>query len=409
MSSARPVLISDVSVFDGRDLHPRVSVLVRDGVIAEIAERPVAGPECDRVDGPGSTLLPGLIDAHTHTFSRADLRQALLFGVTTELDMFSSPERSAELKRLAVSDAGMADLRSSGTGVTAPGGHPTDLVEAGFLPPFATLGPEDSADAFVAARLDEGSDHIKIIIDDGAWLGMDLPTLSDQQVRQVVLAAHERGKQAIAHASTHIETERALDAGVDGLAHVFVDRVPPERFGARVARERAFVIPTLRVWEAKFGHPREIGLSRDWRLRPRLPPEMLEILGKTWSESFGPAEPDWPGPRYAREATSQLHEAGVPVLAGSDVAHPLSAHGLSMHAELAALVDAGLSPRQALTAATAAPAECFGLEDRGAIEVGRRGDLVLVRGDPTARIDAAADIAGIWRGGVPVHRVPHDM
>lgn len=94
----------------------------------------------------------------------------------------------------------------------------------------------------------------------------------------------------------------------------------------------------------------------------------------------------------------------MPVLAGSDVAAPHSAHGLSLHAELGALVDAGLSPRQALTAATAAPAEHFGLGDRGALEVGRRADLVLVRGDPTTCIDVAADIARIWRGGVPVQR-----
>lgn len=404
MPSGRPVLINDVAVFDGRNPPVRSSVLVRGGVIAEIGERLAVGPECERVDGTGATLLPGLIDAHTHTFCREDLQQALLFGVTTELDMFSDPAGTRELKQLAAADGAMADLRSAGTGITAPGGHPTDLAEAGYLPPFAALAPEDSVDAFVAARLAEGSDHIKVIVDDGAWLGLDLPTLSGAQVRAVVRAAHLRREQVIAHACSHVETERALQAGVDGLAHVFVDRVPPEDFGARVARAGAFAVPTLRVWEAKFGHPREIALSRDPRLRAHLAPEMVEILGKPWSESFGMPEPDWPGHRYARQTTGQLLEAGVPVLAGSDVAAPHSAHGLSLHAELGALVGAGLSPQQALTAATAAPAEHFGLADRGAIEVGRRADLVLVRGDPTVRIDAVADIARIWRGGTPVRR-----
>lgn len=100
MSCGRPVLINDVAVFDGRNPPTRSSVLVRGGVIAEIGERPAVGPECERVDGTGATLLPGLIDAHTHTFCRADLQQALMFGVTAELDMFRDPAVAGELKQL---------------------------------------------------------------------------------------------------------------------------------------------------------------------------------------------------------------------------------------------------------------------------------------------------------------------
>lgn len=121
---------------------------------------------------------------------------------------------------------------------------------------------------------------------------------------------------------------------------------------------------------------------------------------------FGVDQPDWPGAHYAKRATRQLRQAGVPLLAGTDAATPRSVHGLNLHGELAALVEAGLSPREALTAATATPAECFGLTDRGRIAVGARADLLLVAGDPTVEIAATANIARIWRGGIPVQRVP---
>ena len=80
--------------------------------------------------------------------------------------------------------------------------------------------------------------------------------------------------------------------------------------------------------------------------------------------------------------------------------YPHSAHGLSLHAELAALVDAGLAPADALTAATAVPAAHFGLHDRGRLAPGHRADLVLVDGDPTADITATTRIVAVWRGGI---------
>ena len=406
MPTERPTLLSDVRVFDGRELHPRLSVLVRRGRIAEIGAEIDPPPDCERVAGAGRTLLPGFVDAHTHTLSREDLRQALVFGVCTELDMFGDPELMAELKSLAAGDNTVAELRSAGTGATAPGGHPTQLAEMGMFPEFPTLSDGDSAEEFVAGRIAEGSDYLKLILDDGEWLGTPLPTLSDRQVRAVVESAHDHGKQAVAHVSTHADALRALDSDVDGLAHVPLDRDPPPEFGQRIARAGMFVIPTLSVWEAKFGHRRENALCADPRLRPFVAPDVRGCTEGTWAEVFGVDQPDWPGPDHARRAIRELHQAGVPLLAGTDAASPRSVHGLNLHGELAALVEAGLSPSEALGAATATPAECFGLADRGRIEPGARADLLLVDGDPTADIAATTNIARIWRGGAPVQRVP---
>jgi hypothetical protein len=104
-------------------------------------------------------------------------------------------------------------------------------------------------------------------------------------------------------------------------------------------------------------------------------------------------------PEAAAAAIAQLRDAGVDILAGTDSPNTGTAFGASLHEELALLVAAGLSPEQALTAATAAPAARFGLEDRGRLAPGLRADLLLVEGDPTHDIKATRKIAGIWMGG----------
>jgi imidazolonepropionase-like amidohydrolase len=108
----------------------------------------------------------------------------------------------------------------------------------------------------------------------------------------------------------------------------------------------------------------------------------------------------------AEAAIKQLIDARVPILAGSDAPSPGTAYGVSLHGELSLLVRAGLSPVEALMAATSAPARTFRLSDRGSIRAGMRADLVLVDGDPTQDILATRRIVSVWKRGVPVQRIP---
>src|SRR5437764_1217104 len=95
---------------------------------------------------------------------------------------------------------------------------------------------------------------------------------------------------------------------------------------------------------------------------------------------------------------------GVPILTGTDAGNPGTAPGASLHGELEYLVEAGLTPFQALVTATSATATAFRLPDRGRIAPGLRADLVLVNGDPTGDIRATRDIHEIWKAGVPLDR-----
>lgn len=371
-------------MFDGAHVVPDATVLVDGERIAAVGPGLAVPAGATVVDGSGKTLLPGLIDAHVHVYEKAALEQALAFGVTTVLDMFTSPDVARQLRADPALDH--ADLRSAGILATAPGGHGT---EYGFAIP--TLTRPDEAEAWVAARVAEGSDYIKIVFDDGRAYKRKIPTLDTPTFVAVVNAAHKAGKLAVVHIGDYDHARLAIDNGADGLVHVFRDRVPEPDFGARVAQHHAFVTPTIVVTQGLYGVKTELG--KDPAIAPLLDPRAQAGL----NVSFRFRAVGEPG--VVAAAIAQLRDAGAAILCGTDAPNPGTAFGASMHEELALLVGAGLTPTAALTAATAAPAARFGLSDRGRIAAGLRADLVLVEGDPTTDITATRRIAGIWRGG----------
>ncbi len=395
-AAAAAFVVREVRVFDGERTIASTDVLVRDGRIASI------GPSLDVpagvavIDGHGRTLLPGLIDAHTHSFGAAR-RDAIRFGVTTELDMFGDWHQLAEAKRTRASLARtpVADLWSAGTLATVPHGHGT---EYGF--PIPTLTQPSEAPAFVANRLAEGSDYLKIILEDGSAYGHPLPTLDAPTTAALVGAAHAAHRASLAHVATEAEAREAVDAGIDGLAHVFIDRPASAALVEQVRRSGTFVVATLSVAGSASGADTGRRLADDPRLATMLSAGQADSLRAVF-----PAE--WRNAAFlpnATESVRRLHAAGVPILAGTDAGNPGTAHGVSLHGELALLVAAGLSPTEALNAATALPARLFDLGDRGRVVVGERADLMLVDGDPTRDIEATRAIVSIWKNGFPVDR-----
>lgn len=392
------VLFRNARVFDGESLLPPGTEVLVDGTKIVAVGKTLEVPAGTQViDARGKTLLPGLVDAHTHAFGDA-LADALMFGVTTELDQFTAAAQAQAWKKAqaAANVSDRADIFSAGTLVTAPGGHGTE-----YGLPIATIRSPEEAVAFVDARIAEGSDWIKIVYDDGSAYGMKMPSIDRATMRAVIVAAHERGKLAVVHIGTLGAARHALDAGADGLVHLFVDQAPEADFGAYVAKKKAFVIPTLSVLQSVTGVSAGAKLQEDARLKP--------FVNATASRSIGGAFPrnaKQPPVTYAaaEETVRQLLKSGVPLLAGTDAPNPGTSHGISMHGELELLVRAGLSPLQALRAGTSVPAKAFRITDRGRIARGMRADLLLVDGDPTTDVTATRAIAGIWKGGAAVDR-----
>jgi imidazolonepropionase-like amidohydrolase len=415
-------LIRGARVFDGQQPSEPTSVLLAGGTIAAVGPGAGTAPGAAVVDGRGATLLPGLIDAHAHADDARALGQALAFGITTELDMFSTPALAAAQRSLAARRDDVADIRTAGYGATAPG-SPLQHIFPG-LP--AVAGPADAA-AFVAARAAEGCDYLKVYLEDPAWHGGG--ALSAGTVRALVAAAHAAGLLAIAHADSAAMAAMFIQAGGDALAHVLggLDLTPA--FVAGLRRRPAFVVATLRVSAViSDTHASEIeadhhALATHPHLAPLLDPPTRALLTRPGllaqarqrgasARAAGRLDYD-----AALASVSALHQAGIAVLAGTDTnyrgtQHPdtllaaCTGHGITLHHELALLVRAGLSPAQALAAATSAPARCFGLTDRGRIAPGLRADLLLVDGDPCTDITATRNIIAVWRGGTRLHHQP---
>ena len=385
-------LVQDVRVFDGKAVHERRSVLFNDARIVDADFRGSAPAGARIVKGAGRTLLPGLIDAHTHAFRQFDL--PVLFGVTTQIDMFTAVPVMQDAKRsmAAGRHAGQADLFSAGTLATAPGGHGTQ-----FGVPIPTLSSPGEAQAFVDARIAEGSDFIKIVLEAG-WHGAGaMHSLDIATATALIEAAHRRGKLAVVHVSTEKDARAALEAGADALVHLFLGAAPDatavDSLARLAKRKNAFVIPTFTVMESMAG-VRGDDLLGDADLAALVGREGATTLKARYGQQARPQLLAMP-----KAVTAALARAGVPILAGTDAGNAGTLYGISMHRELAALVEAGLTPTAALAAATSAPAAAFRLGRRGCIATGCKADLLLVEGDPTRDITATRRIVEVWKDG----------
>jgi imidazolonepropionase-like amidohydrolase len=393
-----PQLIRNVRVFDGERVYEHRSVLLKDGTIAEIGGVNLRVPGATVISGEGRTLLPGFIDAHVHIplDAEAALEQGIALGVTTQLDMYSSPEKLIKIKAFERADPlNLSDVRTAGMGATAPGGHPTTMQGGNVLP---TLTRPDEAQSFVDARIAEGSDYIKVILDNGTEFHRQFPTLDAATLRAVVQAAHLRGKLVIAHALMADYAKEAIEAGVDGLAHMYEGPPMDVEFGVLAAKHHIFVIPTLTTMYLDCGASPGIVTAKDPLLAPYIREEWLPALNVPLDPKLNSVCDS------TRAGIKQLVAAHVPILTGTDAPVPGVTYGASEHEELQLLVAAGLTPVQALIAATSAPAAAFHLNDRGYIKPGLRADLVLVEGDPTVNITATRNIVEVWKQGAPVTR-----
>ncbi|MEU7788034.1 amidohydrolase family protein [Amycolatopsis sp. NPDC049159] len=338
--------LTGVRVFDGTGLTEPTTVVLDGAVLGGDA----AGAEV--VGCAGATLLPGLFDAHVHLLTPDDLSALAAHGITTALDMACWPRERVESFRGRV-----PDIRSAGVPAIGPGGNHAKMPG---MPAEAILTAPGQAAGFVAHRVAEGSDYIKVVIE-GDLLGQ-------ATIDAVVAEGKAHGKLTVAHASSVDAYRRAVRAGADVVTHVPRDGVLDAETAARMAAQGQVAVPTLTM--------------------------MAALTTKLGAEGY----------EASRGSVAALHAAGVPILAGTDAfSAPMLpfpvVQGASLHDELVLLAGAGLSEVDVLRAATELPARHFGFADRGAVREGLRADLVLVDGDPTRDITATAKVRRVWAAG----------
>ncbi|MFC8016452.1 amidohydrolase family protein, partial [Streptomyces cinereoruber] len=238
--------IDNVRMFDGEAVSPDIDVLIADGVIAAVGTNLTPPAEAEVVAGEGKTLIPGLIDSHAHPLTVNQLRESLLFGVTSVLGQHE-PLAVTQFQQCAGPSADRAFLFPATAAATAEGGHAE--------PGRPTISSPSEAPQFVADRIAEGAHHIKIIREDLTLWGSPtpVPQVSNEVVRAVAQAAHDQGKLAVAHVTKRSDAHKVLRAGVDGLAHMPVDEPAGPRLRRLLLENDAFVVPTLAVEQTADG------------------------------------------------------------------------------------------------------------------------------------------------------------
>jgi imidazolonepropionase-like amidohydrolase len=371
-------------LFDGTSatLRPGIGVVVRGDTIVDVGAGLPVPDGATVVDLGGFTVLPGLIDAHTH-IATVNARVTLEAGITTVRDLGNE---GAGLADVALRDAvakGVVPgprIQAAIQPVTATGSY--GLV--GYTP-YARLPPiSREADGPAEVRrqvrilVREGADVVKVYMESFEKKQAESDVLSgartytDEELRALVDEAHAAGLKVAAHTYTDESARRAVDAGVDSIDHGLY--VTEATFRTMAQRGVAYV-PTLLVYE----------LWRDGKIFPESSPATREKLKRTVD-------------RHA-EAFRAALRTPVSVVMGSDT---FELPGTNAQ-EIVAMVRTGMSPVEALRSATSRAAALLGLAGRvGVVQKGAFADLVAVPGDPSLDIEAVTRPALVMKGGAVV-------
>jgi imidazolonepropionase-like amidohydrolase len=426
------IAITGVTVIDverGRSMGPR-TVLVEDGrIVAIVAPRDAHIPaSAQRVDGRGRFLIPGLVDMHVHLFNLSSHRPPndwsfplyVANGVTGVREMRGDVASMLLVNRWRkdLDDGELAAPRILAAGIAVYGPSPEDAAHQ------------------VDAAADAGADFIKVFSELPAsnWRAAvaaakarSLPLVGHVPAGVPLLVAAEAGQRSNEHLMQAYEacssTEAALLENRRGLVGDALTARRDEQetrtlaaFDPNTCRNVAKAlaatgqvqVPTLVLADedllAKSGSP-----SSDprWRfLRPDERTRWERFLSGYTAEDAKLATRRWP---IAQQIVSIMHQAGVPIMAGTDSPMPGVYPGFALHDELELLVESGLSPREALYSATLEPAKFLGMADtRGSVEVGKRADLVLLDADPTKDIHNARRINAVLLDGRLLRRADLD-
>ncbi|KAI1093809.1 putative hydrolase [Rostrohypoxylon terebratum] len=360
-------IIKHVRIFDGEFVHGPKTAVIDGSRIGDDALADDPDPSAvEVVDGTGFTLLPGLIDCHVHILDEAQLASCASYGVTTVCDMACVPLEKYIKLRAATGPTTW--LSSSLPAYEENSRHGKIFKFAKITPDHAVHNTEEVV-KFVQDRIDEKVDYIKIIA--------DFPGHEQAVLDKIQVEARKHGKMTVAHTAQYVSFERGVHAGFDILTHVPSDKALDNDILEKMVAQKTVAVPTLTMMQI---------MADSWALW--LASWIFPSLGKNFQASL--------------DSVTAMRKAGVPIVAGTDANNSgifSIVPGKSLHHELELLVRAGLTPLEALRAATSLAAQHFNLPDRGRISPGLRADLVLVEGNPVEDITATARIVKVWSNG----------
>ena len=424
---------ADTTVFEGARLilgDGRViengALLIEGGRIRQVGSLDQVSSPSDAavVDLSGQTVIPALIDTHAHIgyegytgwgadhYTRDNVIEHLeryaYYGFGAVFSAGSDPDGLAlalredqELGRVG----GARFLFAAGMGPPGQGpnnqflGHVVTLADRLDMSILWGVGsPDEGRDAVrqIAAR---DLDFVKIWVDDR---GGTQEKLSPPVYRAVADEARSHGLKVLVHQQTAADMSELVEAGVAGFLH---GRIGPDLdadLARRIHDAGGFVVPNLGL-----GELRRERVADDPLLQETVPPSVVDRLGRAFDERQpeGPPPRDPDGERELRAGFMRLVDADVAVVLGTDAgAVPDHFFGYTGHRELEIFVRLGMTPMQAIVAATSRPAEHLGLSDMGTLAAGKSADFVILGANPLDDIRNTRSIERVYLRGVEVAR-----
>lgn len=410
--SEKPIAIVGAWVVDGTG-SPAIqsNVIIRGERIEAVGPdaRPVEGAVV--IDATGSTLIPALSDLHTHaTYSAGrgasgdwikNLKAYIYSGVANIVDFGTYPEAFAPMRALASASGATPHLFLAAR-ISTPLGHGTEGGRQGMTAEVQTPG---EARAAMRKILPFGPDTIKVFTDGWRYgSAPDMTSMTEPTLQAIVDEAHRHNVEVLSHTVTIDKGKIAARAGVDCIDHSVSDREVDQELISMMKERGTCYTPTMVVYENR-------ALALDH-------PFLVDVLEPVVRQSFSTS-----GPGNAAEPPTEisparrrrwanivrnvalLHRAGVPIAAGTDAGVTGTFHGWATLRELELLVEAGLSPVEAIKAATFNACQALRVDvDRGTIAPGKRADLVLVAGEPHRKMSDIWKIKEVFLSGARVDR-----
>jgi imidazolonepropionase-like amidohydrolase len=391
--TAQPVVraFSGSTLIDGTDRQPipNATIVVRDGkIVAAGPANSVSVPAgAERVSLAGKTVIPGLINAHGHVNTPADLRTYAAYGITTVYSLGGEP--------------------ASVFAARAEQNVPTlDRARVFVAGPVLTPNTPDEARTQIAGVADQKVDMVKIRVDDN--LGT-VPKMAPEVYRAVIDEAHQRGLRVATHLFYLADAKSLMDAGTDLVAHSVRDAEVDAAFIASLKQRNVCVSPTLMrevstfVYESKpafFTDPFFLAhANKEWMATLQQPARMEAMRTSTSAQRYKTAL------EVAKRNLKILSDAGVAIAMGTDTGPMGRFQGYFELMELELMVQAGLTPRQALVSATRDAARCMKIDaELGTLEAGKWADFVVLDASPLSNIANIRRISSVWIAGNRISR-----
>jgi len=424
--NSKYLLIQDVSVFDGTTMLYHQDVLTSGAVISEvgITETFDFPDEAERIDGSNKTLLPGLIDSHVHVFSAGEkdllppspenIAQAFLYaGITTAL-IAAGFDEATDLSQSARDGKVLAPhLYTGGPGLTSPNGHPIPFLKFLLPWPIRWFAVRSVVTANSAEEARQKTKHIAEKFN-SEFLQItynDLPPgsthLSLEALEASIIEAKNLNIRPMVDTIIPSESLEAAEAGAELLVHIPQHGILSDDQVSRLLELNVPVVTTINL------------VSASHELAKKGPTELEKLMIDKNVLDKWQKEPAWNLPGFfeeidtsyeknamdARENFRRLLSAGIPIMIGTDSGVPGVFPGSSIHRELNTVVDLGMTPIQALAAATSLPASFLDPNGSyGRIAPGQRADMLLVLGDPSINIADISNIEKVFLEGVELNR-----